>query len=159
MARSADDQTDDDLPDDEIERIRQKKREELLERHTGNTTGDHSSGEPQTPDGPETPAEPVEITGSDHLETVVSNYETVLLDCYADWCGPCQMMEPVIEELAATTDAAVAKLDVDTNQQLAAQLGARSIPTLVLFADGEPVQQLVGAQNRGALESLIQRHS
>lgn len=153
MARSVDDDSTEENPvEDELERIRKQKREELLERHT-------EGGEGQTEDGPQTPSEPVEITGSGHLDTVVSTYEAVLLDCYADWCGPCQMMEPVLEELAATSDAAVAKLDVDAHQQLAAQLGARSIPTLVLFVDGESVQRLVGAQNRAALETLIERHT
>ena len=153
MAGSVDDDSTEENPvEDELERIRKQKREELLERHTEGSEG-------QTEDGPQTPSEPVEITGSGHLDTVVSAYEAVLLDCYADWCGPCQMMEPVLEELAATSDAAVAKLDVDAHQQLAAQLGARSIPTLVLFVDGESVQRLVGAQNRAALETLIERHT
>lgn len=83
----------------------------------------------------------------------------MLVDCYADWCGPCRMLEPTIEALAAETGAAVAKVDVDAHQRLAQQLGARSVPTLVLYADGEPVERLLGAQDRATLDGLIDRHS
>jgi len=65
------------------------------------------------------------------------------------------MMEPVVEGLAESTDAAVAKVDVDQNQDVAGQLGARSIPTFVLFVDGEPTERLVGAQDESTFEQLI----
>jgi len=69
------------------------------------------------------------------------------------------MMEPTIEALAAESDAAIAKVDVDANQAVAQQLGARSIPTLVLFAGGEAVDRFVGAQDRATLESAINEHA
>ncbi len=69
------------------------------------------------------------------------------------------MMEPTIEALAAETDAAVAKVDVDAYQQIAQQLGARGVPTLVLYADGQPVERMVGVQDRGTLEGLIEQHA
>jgi thioredoxin 1 len=133
---------------DEIERIREQKKQELMEQ--GGPGG--SETEPA-------PDEPIEIKGADHLDEVVSDYQAVLVDCYADWCGPCQMMEPAVADIAASTDAAVAKLDVDANQQLAGQLGAQSIPTLILYADGEPAERLVGAQDKGTLQSLVTQYT
>ena len=67
------------------------------------------------------------------------------------------MMEPTIEALAAESDAAVAKVDVDTHQQLAGQLGVRGVPTLVLYVDGTPTERLVGAQDRATLDELLSR--
>jgi len=130
----------------ELDEIRQEKREQLRETH-GNETVDGASGE--------TPDEPIQVSGQSGLEQLVTDHRVVLVDCYADWCGPCKMMEPVVEELAASTDAAIAKVDVDANQQVAAQLGAQSIPTFVLFVDGDPAERLVGAQDQAAFEQLL----
>jgi len=82
-----------------------------------------------------------------------------LVDFYADWCGPCQMLEPVVESIAADTDATVAKVDVDANQGLAAEYGVRGVPTLVLFADGEPAERLVGMQDEARLRSAIEEYA
>ncbi len=68
------------------------------------------------------------------------------------------MIAPTVAEIAAETDVAVAKVDVDANQQLAAQYGVRGVPTLVLFADGEQVEEVVGVKGKDALLSLIQRY-
>ena len=138
---------------DERERIREQKKRELLDQHGA---GGGSSEASQSPSAP-APSEPIEITGRDHLTEVTSTYDVVLVDCYADWCGPCQMMEPTIEALAAETDAAVAKVDVDAHQRLAQQLGAQGVPTLVVYAGGEPVERMVGAQDRATLERLLQQ--
>ena len=132
-------------PKDEINEIRERKREKLLE----------GEGGPDT-DSEGTPDEPVEISGMEELEQVLSENRVVLVDCYADWCGPCKMMEPVVEELAAERDALVAKVDVDANQTIAAELGARSIPTFVLFVEGESTEQLVGAQEKATFEQLLE---
>jgi thioredoxin 1 len=83
----------------------------------------------------------------------------VLVDFYADWCGPCQMLEPVVASLAAETEAAVAKVDVDANQQLASQYGVRGVPMLLLFADGEAVEQMVGVKQKGELAGLVERYA
>ena len=83
----------------------------------------------------------------------------MLADFYADWCGPCQMLEPVVESVAADTDATVATVDVDANQGLAAEHGVRGVPTLLLFADGEPVERLVGMQEEARLRSVIEEHA
>lgn len=137
--------------DDDIERIREQKRERLREKHgEPNTDSTRATGDRAT-----TPDEPVEVSSTAALEQLVTEHRVVLVDCYADWCGPCKMMEPVVEELAATSDATVAKVDVDRNQEIAAQLGAQSIPTFVLFVDGEPAERLVGAQDKGTFERLL----
>jgi len=106
----------------------------------------------------EAPAEPIQIGSKEELDEVVGSYDVVLTDFYADWCGPCKMVAPVVADLAAETDAAVAKVDVDANQHLAAEYGVRGVPTLVLFADGESVEQVVGAQPREQLQALIEQH-
>jgi thioredoxin 1 len=131
-----------DADDSELEEIRQQKREQLRERH-------ESGGSGGTPD------EPLHVSGLSDLEQLVAEHRVVLVDCYADWCGPCKMMEPVVEKLAASTDAAVAKVDVDANQDVATQLRAQSIPTFVLFVDGEPAERLVGAQDKATFEQLL----
>ena len=103
--------------------------------------------------------EPLYVDGTADLDEIVAGNDVVLTDFYADWCGPCQMLEPVVEKLAAETEAAVAKVDVDANQQLAASYGVRGVPTLVLFADGEQVEEIVGLQGEDQLRSLIERYA
>lgn len=102
---------------------------------------------------------PIHIDGRADLDEVVATHEIVLTDFYANWCGPCKMLEPVVKTLAAQTDAAVAKVDVDANQQLAATYGVRGVPTLVLFVDGKQVEEVVGMQNESQLRSLIERYA
>jgi thioredoxin 1 len=102
--------------------------------------------------------EPVRVGGQSELDELVSDTDVVLVDFYADWCGPCRMLEPVVERLAADTDAAVAKVDVDVNQALARSFGVRGVPTLVLFADGEQVEEIVGVQSEEQLRSLIESY-
>jgi thioredoxin 1 len=69
------------------------------------------------------------------------------------------MLEPTVETLASETDAAVAKVDVDTNQQLAAAYGVQGVPTLILFANGEQVEQIVGLQGEDQLRELIESYT
>ncbi|WP_126664270.1 thioredoxin [Haloterrigena salifodinae] len=103
--------------------------------------------------------EPIYIDGRRHLEDVTTAHDVVLVDCYADWCGPCQMLNPVLERLAETTEAVIAKVDVDEHQQLASSFGVRGVPTLVLFADGEQVEQLSGALPEDRLRTLIEGYT
>ncbi|WP_324760897.1 thioredoxin [Haloarcula montana] len=109
--------------------------------------------------GTTTTSEPLHINGQSQLDEVVAEHDVVLTDFYADWCGPCQMLEPVVEHLAEETDAAVANVDVDANQQLAGAYGVRGVPTLILFADGEQVEEIVGVQGEEQLRSLIGRYT
>ncbi|QCC50202.1 thioredoxin [Halapricum salinum] len=128
---------------DELEEIREQKREELQQQTQ------------RTP----APGEPIHVESGEHFEEVLGEYDVVLVDFYADWCGPCQMLEPVVEEIAAETDAAVAKVDVDAHQQLAAQYGVRGVPTVVLAVDGETAEQLTGVREKSHYVSLIERYS
>jgi thioredoxin 1 len=138
--------------DDERARIRERKKRDLQRRFESDADVPGSAG-------PRAPTEPISIRDGAHLERIVGEYDVVLVDCYADWCGPCQMLEPTIAALAAETDAAVAKVDVDAHQGVARQLGARGVPTLVLYAGGEPIERTVGVQDRATLKALIERHS
>lgn len=133
-----------DTSQSERERIRERKRERLRERR----------GE-GGPDADGSPEEPIEIESWDHFETVLSEHDSVLVDCYADWCGPCKMTEPVVEDVAAEADAAVAKVDIDRHRQIAQQLGVRSVPTFVLYRNAEPTERLVGAQDRAAFDRIL----
>ena len=84
----------------------------------------------------------------------------VLVDFYADWCGPCQMLGPVLDELAAeVTDVKITKVNVDENKPLASQYGVTTIPNVTIFKDGEVVHQDVGYKPKEALLSLLASHS
>jgi thioredoxin 1 len=129
--------------DNSLEELREQKKQELVE-------------DDQTPDAP---SEPIHVNGQEELDDAVGQYDVVLADFYADWCGPCKMLEPIVESLAAETDAAVVKIDVDANQPLAQQFGVQGVPTLVLFADGEQAEQMVGVQQKDALAGKIAQYS
>ena len=84
----------------------------------------------------------------------------VLVDFWAEWCGPCKMIAPVLEALAAEReDLTVAKVNIDENQNLAVEYAIRSIPSLLLFKDGNVVGQKVGALSKSQLEEFIDSHS
>lgn len=82
---------------------------------------------------------------------------TVLVDFYADWCGPCKMMAPTIEQLAEELAdiAVIGKLNVDDSEEIAAQYGIMSIPTLVVFKDGKAVNKVIGVQTKEVVEKMI----
>lgn len=82
----------------------------------------------------------------------------VLVDFYADWCGPCKMMAPIIDEIAKEYEGKliVAKVDVDSSPQTAMKFGVMSIPTLIVFKNGQPVKQLVGYQGKEALMKVLE---
>jgi len=102
-------------------------------------------------------SKPVELTDSNFDEMIKSGDKPVLVDFWAEWCGPCKMIAPVVEELANDYDgkAVIAKVDVDSNPSVSAKYGIRSIPTLLVFKNGEIVDKQVGAVNKGVLAQKL----
>ena len=99
--------------------------------------------------------EPIHIESVEQFEDL-SGEGLVLVDYYADWCGPCKMLEPTIEELAAETDATVLKLDIEQFQSIAGDAGVRSIPLLQILRDGEEVERLVGVQDKEDIRAALE---
>ena len=103
----------------------------------------------------------LEITDSNFEETVLKSDKPVLVDFWAAWCGPCRMVGPIIDELSEEYEgkAVVGKVDIDSNQQYAAQFGVRNIPTVLIFKNGELVDRKVGVSSKNdyaeALSNLI----
>ncbi len=102
-------------------------------------------------------AKPFAVTDADFDERVLQSDKPVLVDFWADWCMPCKMIAPVVEELSDEYDGKLdfAKLDVDSNPSTAMTYGVRSIPTLLIFKGGKPVDQIVGAVPKGVLQKKL----
>jgi len=95
----------------------------------------------------------VEVSDATFTSDVLSSNKPVLVDFWATWCGPCKMVAPVLEEIATERGESltIAKLDVDANPETARDFQVVSIPTLILFKDGQPVKRIVGAKGKAAL--------
>ena len=93
------------------------------------------------------------VTDATFDETIAGSAAPVLVDFWAEWCGPCKMIAPVLDEIATEQGEKIkiTKLNVDENQQTAMNYQVMSIPTLILFKDGQPVKRIVGAKGKGAL--------
>ena len=98
-----------------------------------------------------------EITATDFESEVLASEQPVIVDFWADWCRPCHMVAPVLEQIASERDGEIrlVKVNVDEEPELAARYGIMSMPTMVLFADGEPKAAAIGAQPKAALERAL----
>lgn len=102
---------------------------------------------------------PPQINESNFDELVKGENGVVLVDFWAPWCGPCRILGPIIEEVAQQADGVtVSKINVDENPALAEQYGVRSIPTVIIFKNGNPVEQVVGVRSKEDYLKLIQNH-
>ena len=132
--------------DDELEKIKLRKLKELMK----------GSKEKKVQDFPD---KPIEVNEKNFNE-LIRRYSLVVVDFWAEWCGPCWMIAPIIEELAKEYSGKVVflKLNVDQNRGLAAKFGIMSIPTLIIFKNGKPVDMIVGAYPKPLLEARIRKH-
>jgi thioredoxin 1 len=131
---------------DELQRIKQKRLREMM-RKMGSKPDDSTDGWPTMP---------IELADGTFSE-VIRKYPLVVVDCWAEWCAPCRMVGPVVEELARDYRGRIVfgKLNVDSNVRTAQQYGIMSIPTLLVFKNGQLANQLVGAMPRYMLEPQI----
>ncbi|MDI6730422.1 MAG: thioredoxin [Candidatus Altarchaeum sp.] len=144
-----------DNTDDELERIKKKKLEEMMkEVQNKQNLKSLNKGESKM----ENISKPIEVNDS-NFGKIVKKYPVVVVDCWAEWCGPCRMIAPIVEELAKdyTGKIVFGKLNVDNNQQIPAQYGIMGIPTLLIFKNGQNVDKIVGAAPKSMLEAKIKR--
>ena len=134
------------MMNDELEEIRKRKMEKLKKQYIY---------EGQNMDE-NIPNSPIEITDAD-VDEFIKKYNTIVIDCWAPWCGPCRMVGPVIEELAKEMQGKIVfgKLNVDNNPATSAKHQIMSIPTMLVFKNGEIIDRLVGAMPKEALKQKL----
>jgi thioredoxin 1 len=130
---------------DTLEMIKQKKLEELKKQYM-------KGGKTMEKKWPDTP---IHLIDADIDETI-RKFQTIIIDCWAPWCGPCRMIGPIIEELAKEMQGKIVfgKLNVDENPQTSMKYGIMSIPTMLVFKNGQLVDRIVGAMPK---EMLLQK--
>lgn len=108
-----------------------------------------------------TEAQPIEVTDDSFADEIEETDGLAMVDFWAEWCGPCKMVSPIVEELAGeySDRVKVGKVDVDENQQTAQRFGVRSIPSILFFKNGEHVDTVVGAVPKAQLVEKIEEHA
>ncbi|MBI2166085.1 MAG: thioredoxin [Chloroflexi bacterium] len=101
---------------------------------------------------------PAEVSDSTFEDEVLKNSQPVLVDFWAEWCQPCKMIAPLVEDLAGEYEGKVkfTKLDVDSNPKTAMRFNVRSIPTLLIFKGGQPVEQVIGAVPKSSIKKRLE---
>ena len=97
----------------------------------------------------------VDVESAESFRETVANNEQVVVDYFADWCGPCKQQSPILKELAGTIDAPVLGVDTDEHNDLAAEAGVRSIPTVAVYRDGEEVERFVGVTGADEIRAAL----
>jgi thioredoxin 1 len=98
------------------------------------------------------------VSDTDFQTEVLDSEKPVLVDFWAEWCGPCKKVAPVLEEIASESDAVeIRKLDIDANPETTRRYQVMSVPTMILFKDGKPADQIVGAQPKAAVKRFLEK--
>ena len=135
--------------DKELEEIKKKKMEQIKKQYMfGGTRMNENM-----------PDTPIKVTDAD-FDEIVKKYDTVVVDCWAPWCGPCLMVAPVVEELAKEMQGKIVfgKLNVDENQMTSMKYQIMSIPTLLVFRNGNLVDRIIGAMPKEILKRKIETY-
>jgi len=133
---------------DELEEIKRRKLEQLKMKYMKGGKNNMSENMPDTP---------IHIDDS-NIDSTVNKYPVMVVDCWAPWCGPCRMVGPVVEELARQMKGKVVfgKLNIDENRGTSMKYGIMSIPTLLMFKDGQLIDTFIGAMPEPILKAKIE---